>query len=47
MLHSQENEDVSVSEFENNSLSDLPKEKCNETEVPAESCETFDGENFC
>ena len=46
MLHSQENEDVSVSEFEKKALSDVTREKCNETEFPAETYETFDGEHF-
>ena len=40
MLYSQENEDVAVSECEKKVLSDKPREKCNETEVPAETSDT-------
>ena len=43
MLHSQENEDAAVPEYEKKGLSDVRREKCNETEVPAE---TFHDEHF-
>ena len=37
---------MTVPECERKALSDVPREKCNETEVPAETSETFDGEYF-
>ena len=46
MLYSQENEDVAVPGCEKNALSHVSREKCNETEVPAETSETFDDEHF-
>ena len=46
MLHSQENEDAAVPEYEKKGLSDVRREKCNETEVPAETSETFHDEHF-
>ena len=46
MLHSQENEDVAVPKCEKRDLSDVRRQKCNKTEVPAETSETFDGEHF-
>ena len=46
MLYSQEKEDVAVPKCEKKALSDVPREKCNETEVPAETSETFDDEHF-
>ena len=46
MLHSYENESVAVLEHEKEALNDVPGEKCNEIEVPAETSEIFDGEHY-
>ena len=35
-----------VFQCEKEDLSCVPGEKCNDTEVPAENCKTFDGEHF-
>ena len=44
MLYSLENESFAVLECEKEALSDLPRETCNDINVPTETSETFDGE---
>ena len=45
MLYSLENESFAVLGCEKEALSDLPRETCNDINVPTETSETFDGEH--